>query len=127
MYSGYLIKINNVIFPLKYIKVDTYECTPNQTLDEDSYTDGDGVLNREILPHTRTKIEFTTPELKERDLNILRTFLENRLRTSVTYYNTLTGNYDTGTCYIPEPTFSIYGIKNGEITYKSIRIAIIEY
>lgn len=127
MYNGYLLKFDNVTFPLKYIKADTYECTPNQTLDDDSYPDGDGVLNRKILPHTRSKIEFNTPEVSDSDLSIIRTFLINRKRVNITYYNTLTGNYDNGTFYIPEPTFSIYGIINGRIIYKPIRFALIEY
>ena len=57
-YKGYLLKINGTELPGQYIQ--DYSSTPNQAQDKDSYQDLTGELHREILPHTRSKIEFKT-------------------------------------------------------------------
>ena len=65
-YAGYLIKVggaNGTVFPMKYIRVETYKCTPNQRIDQGSDSDATGELHRTVLPHTRTKIEFETPQM----------------------------------------------------------------
>ena len=60
-YKGYLLKINGTELPGQYIQ--DYSSTPNQAQDKDSYQDLTGELHREILPHTRSKIEFKTPPM----------------------------------------------------------------
>ena len=65
-YAGYLIKVggaDGTVFPMKYIRVETYKCTPNQRIDQGSDSDATGTLHRTVLPHTRTKIEFETPQM----------------------------------------------------------------
>ena len=66
-FKGYLIKVGDNVFPNRFIKFDTYKSNPNQLTDEDSYTDGNGELQRNILPHTRSKVVFSTPILHLED------------------------------------------------------------
>lgn len=126
MFNGYLLKLDGRVLPLKFIQPSTYSCAPNQTLDEDSYTDADGVLRRNILPHKRTKIEFNTPHIYERNMTELRTFIQKRDKVTVEYFNTSTGLYASGAFYLVDPEFTIAKIDN-DIVYEPIRIALIEY
>mgnify|MGYP000066748476 CR=1 FL=1 len=66
-YKGYLLKINGTELPGQYIQ--DYSSTPNQAQDKDSYQDLTGELHREILPHTRSKIEFKTPPMSLEEKN----------------------------------------------------------
>jgi len=129
MLNGYLLKLDGKIFPLNLMQPSTYTCTPNQILDEDSYTDGDGVLRRKILPHKRTKIEFNTPPMLESNTTELRNLLKNKDKVTAEYFNTGTGQYASGAFYIPDVEFIICKlyIEKKDILYDSIRIALIEY
>lgn len=79
-FKGYQLKINGVELPGRYIQ--DYSSTPNQVQDKDSYQDLTGELHREILPHTRSKIEFKTPHmsLEEKIVSSLSFRTERPLR-----------------------------------------------
>ena len=63
-YQGYHIKFSdNTTLPYNYMSHGSYQSTPNQRMDLDSYRDGNGILHRTALPHTATKIEWETPYL----------------------------------------------------------------
>jgi hypothetical protein len=124
-FLGHLIKINGTIFSL--IKAETYQITPNQIQDDNTYVDGDGVLHRDTLPHKRTKIEFTTPHLSEADNRTLQALIPNTVTVIVEYWNPRKGTYETATCYTPDLTFEIFKITGAEILYSPIRMAFIEY
>lgn len=126
-FAGYLLKFGETEFPNEYIAAGSYKVTPNQIIDEDSYTDGDGVLHRNTLPHTRTKIEFSTPYISLATKTAIQAILSNRTTISATYWNDEDDEYQTGTFYIPDITFEIYTITSTDITYMPVRIALIEY
>lgn len=126
-FAGYLLKIDGVIFPNKFIAMETYQITPNQKIDDETYTDGDGVLHRSVLPHDRTKAEFNTTYIKEADSAELQSYFPDTLSASVQYWNPKKSTYETGTFYVPDITFEIYSITATSVLYKPIRIAFIEY
>ena len=126
MFNGYLLKLDGRVLPLKFIQPSTYSCAPNQTLDDDSYRDGDGVLRRNILPHKCTKIEFNTPYMYESNIAELRSFMQKKDKVTVEYFNTGTGLYASGAFYMVDPEFIIAKIDN-DILYEPVRIALIEY
>ena len=125
-YQGYLLKVNGVIFPNKLIAFGTFSITPRQRQDKDSYRDSTGYLHRNILPHKVTKIEFNTKLLHESDKVELENILRNRDEYTLEY---LDGGYQTGTFYSPDLKFDVYDIDeiSGDIRYKPVRIAMIEY
>lgn len=135
-YQGYLIKFNKTgyIFPLGLISAGTYKITPNQRQDLDSYRDMDGVLNRNVLEHTASKIEW---EIKPMLTNLqvaevcknLKASYENEAerKVSVTYYNPEKDDYDSGTFYMPDASYVPYFASNSIIKYNSTRYALIEY
>lgn len=75
-YKGYLLKINGTELPGQYIQ--DYSSTPNQAQDKDSYQDLTGELHREILPHTRSKIEFKTPPMSLEEKIVFQSFFPDR-------------------------------------------------
>ena len=127
-FLGHLLKIGDDIIPNKYLQ--SYSATPNQVQDMDSYQDVEGNLHREILPHTRTKIEFTTPYLWLEDKKVLQSFFPSRLeepKIVAEYWDDETNTYKTGNFYVPDIQYKIYRISGTKMQYFPIRIALIEY
>ena len=140
-FSGYLLKListSNVKteIPLKYIRYSTYKVTPDQMLDLDTgLRDITGVMHRNVVAHTATKVEFETPSMTNTDVNALITLLMNHVRVArerdvyLEYYDVYTNGYKTGHFYIPDINFEIRNVDstNNVINYNQVRIAFIEY
>ena len=137
-YSGYLIKVGTWTFPLKYIKYETYKITANQRIDLDSTVTTQGYLWRQVLPHTRTKVEFDVPYMNMADQQTIMTNLRAAWAANgttlqreciVTYYDPETNDYKTMNCYMPDIDWKIRNIDNNapyNINYSETRLAFIE-
>lgn len=131
-FAGYLLKVNGTILPTKFIKLATYDVTPNQRIETSADRSAGGVLVRDTVSHTPSKIEFQTPHMYEDDVQTLMGILSigtgNLQRdVSLQYFCPDTQSYQSGTFYVPDTKFSIYRIDNGRLVYQPIRIAFIEY
>lgn len=126
-FEGYLIKAGSQKISMKYIQAQSYKSTPNRQIDLDAYRDADGILRRNIAPHTVTTIEFSTPYLKLADKIALQSLLPNRTKLTITYWNDEKNMYSTGDFYIPDVEYSIYRIDGNDIVYKPILYKFIEY
>lgn len=131
-YQGYLIKVGNTVFPMKYIRAETYKCTPNQRIDRDSDSDATGMLHRNVLPHTRTKIEFETPQmLRGADVLAISTLLglagSAKRDVTITYWDHESQDYKTGKCYVPDISYQLMRNTGDDLVYMPIRYAFIEY
>lgn len=132
MYSGFLLKIGNEIFNMKYIKEKTYKGYVS-VQDLDSYRDANGLLHRETLSHVPIKCEFETIPLNneqyEQIMDMIRRNYINELERKVTItafileYN----GYVTQDAYMAEPQPQIQTIKDNKIQYAPLRIAFIGY
>lgn len=132
MYSGFLLKIGNEIFNMKYIKEKTYKGYVS-VQDLDSYRDANGLLHREALSHVPIKCEFETIPLNneqyEKIMDMIRRNYINELERKVTItafileYN----GYVTQDAYMAEPQPQIQTIKDNKIQYAPLRIAFIGY
>lgn len=132
MYSGFLLKIGNEIFNMKYIKEKTYKGYVS-VQDLDSYRDANGLLHREALSHVPIKCEFETIPLNneqyEQIMDMIRRNYINELERKVTItafileYN----GYVTQDAYMAEPQPQIQTIKYNKIQYAPLRIAFIGY
>lgn len=110
----------------KYIQ--TYKTTPNQRQDEDSYRDGYGIMHRNILPHTCSKIEFNTPHMDlAKKIEFQSFFEDGRDTLTLEYWNDEINDYCTGEFYAPDITYDYYSHSDTDIIYKPMRIAFIEY
>ena len=144
MFQGYynrVIRANDgeaVVLPNKYISLQSYVSTPHQRQDLDSFQDDLGFLHRNTLKHYRSKFEFNTPVLLERDLRDLQNLLNSAIIDTTErkgvfeHYCFDTGNYERATCYIPDITYTplkIEKTKNGQslVWLDKVRLAFIEY
>lgn len=126
-FKGYLLKVGSTIFPNDYISLESWGSKPDQRTDEDSYTDGNGELVRNILPHTRTSITFETIDGLHLDEKIEVQSFINRNNTTCEYWNDEINDYKQGKFYVADPEFPIKNVTDNDIIYGKIKFEIIEY
>lgn len=139
MFDTYFVKVirasDNTAVPIpnKYISLTSYVSTPNQRQDLDSYQDNWGKLHRNTLDHTRSKLEWNTPPLFERELFSLQNILNSGIinakerKLKIIHYCFDTHTYEQGEFYMPDITFTPLLIRNGEVLMDKVRLAFIEY
>lgn len=128
-FAGYLLKIDGRELPLKYIKLSSYDITPEQEQDLDPYRDVVGLLHRNVLEHAPSKIELQLKMLHEKHMIEVDAILGQGRSCQIEYFNPKQHGYTTGTFYIPARTYSIYHVdsEKNDITYNPQRVAMIEY
>ena len=135
-FSGYLIKLGGSAgteLPLKYIKLDGYNITPNQRMESEAKRAITGVLHRTTVDHTASKIEFNTPIMTNNDvdamMSLIRTYWTSTKERKLTlqYYDMETNSYKEGEFYMPDVKFQIMRIEGNTVYYKENRFAFIEY
>lgn len=129
-FEGWLLKINGVIFPTKYMHAGSIKIIPDQETDIDDYTDADGIFHRNILPAKATKIEFDIKPVRLYDLAKIKEILpENDDEIIIEYWNPKKFRYQSGRAYMPDVSFEPYMTypEYNDILYNPIRIAFIEY
>lgn len=124
-FQGYLLEVNGRVLPMKYIQ--TYKATPDQQQDKDSYQDVTGLLHREVLPHTRSKIDMTTPYLWNEDKKVFQSYFPDRKEVAVKYWNDERNDYVTGRFYMPDIEYQVYRTVGSRVEYFPVRVAFIEY
>jgi hypothetical protein len=133
-FEGYLMKAFGKTFPHKYIQLSTYQTTPSQRQDLDSYQDSKGNLHRTVVPHDRSKIVFKTMDnLKLAEKQEIQAFFNGAMtnarerKISLTYWNDESNTYAMGSFYIPDVTYPIKRIMGNDIVYDSVEYHLIEY
>ena len=140
MFDTYFVKVINAStgvatpIPNKYISLASYVSTPHQRQDLDSFQDNEGKLHRNTLEHTRSKLEWNTPPLTERELKELQDIINSGIinakerKAKIIHYCFDTHQYEQGEFYIPDITFTPLRIyPNGEVLLDKVRLAFIEY
>lgn len=139
-YNGYLIKVggsSGTILPMKYIKIEGYDITPNQRMETEAKRAVTGLLHRNTVAHTASKIEFNTPHLTNAELSAMMNLFRSawtsvsERKLNLEYYDMETDSYKTGTFYMPDIKYSINHIKgtgsSAVVIYNEMRVAFIEY
>ena len=134
-FDGWLLKCGGTEIPMAYIKYSTYSVTPNQRLDIFAERDTTGVMHRDTVPHMPMKIEFSTPHIKNKEVQHLNSIIRNayvsRLGRTITadYYDPEEDVYKTAICYVPDTQYKICSIDVNakSILYEPLRYAFIEY
>lgn len=133
-----LVQVHNgtayISIPLEYMRYETYQITPQQTIDLDSYRSENGTLLRNPVA-VKAKVEFNTPLMTEANWQSLWAIIKAGFNNSterklkLRYYDTLSATYKTGYFYVPDVQTTIRNINEGAgvINYNEIRIAFIEY
>lgn len=140
MFDKYFVKVVNAStgaetpIPNKFISLSSYVSTPHQRQDLDSFQDNEGRLHRNTLTHTRSKLEWNTPPLRERELKQLQDILNSGIINSkerklkIIHYCFDTHTYEKSVFYMPDITFTPMKIMpNGEVLLNKVRVAFIEY
>lgn len=134
-YKGYLLKLGDYTFPMKYIAESTYSSV-YITQDKDSAPLADGTLYRNVLPHQVPKVQFETIDgLNNRQLasimsNIRKNYIselaEKKIKASI--YMTELDDYITQDVYLKSDTqFPIAYIENNTIVYEPISFVFTGY
>ena len=133
-FAGYFIRVGSDIIPNKFIVMDTYECTPDQRQDVDSYRDLNQDLHRNVASNTKSIVQFNTPaglsETRLREfINLIHNNFSNNLerKAHIEYFNTDTGGYSSGDFYWVQPKYKIIKAEGNEVFYNSMEIKFIEY
>ena len=127
-FKGYLLRntaVGNI--PLSFIKANSYSSSPNQQSDKNTYVDEQGLLHRDVLPHTSTKIEFETVPMNLNQKIQFQKYFPSRTVVELEYWNDETNDYEVGKFYVPSIEFSYYAVWGNNILYNPIRVAFIEY
>lgn len=134
VFEGFLMKAFETTFPHKYIQISTYQTTPSQRQDLDSYQDSKGNLHRTVVPHDRSKIVFKTMDnLKLAEKQEIQAFFNGAMTNArerkiiLTYWNDEDNMYKMGSFYIPDVTYPIKRIMGNDIVYDSVEYHLIEY
>ena len=135
MYNGFLIKLGNYEFPMKYIAEQSYDVTPHQRQDDDPWRDANGELNREVLKNRPTSIVFNTiagmtnKEVAAVFSQIHSNYVnEAERKLLVTFYDPENDNYPAPAyMYIPNPHFPIDYIDGNTVYYEEINIELVGY
>lgn len=100
-------RVGNFDIPAEFIKPKTKQ-NPNQRQTIDSYTDDTGVTRAFELPHTKTKISFTTLPMKASDFRMIMDGIrENYISylkrdVNLRYYDHENGEFKTGHFYFDQ-------------------------
>jgi hypothetical protein len=131
-FNGYLIKVGNYKFPLKYILAESYVVKKN-IQDFESYRDANGILHRNALDHYAITVSFeikqnrTNLEINEIMSNIKANFtIPKERRADVTLYVPEEDAYITQAMYMPDIEFTIKEISD-IIKYDKIKFEFIGY
>lgn len=123
---------------LNWIQMDTIASTPDQVLDIDTNTNGNGILKRTVFDHTRSKWEANTSILYENQVENFIRLLQNgfavkdgkctakKRHLRIRYYNEWKHGYEEGTFYVPDITFNYKLELDGELLYQPIKFSFIE-
>lgn len=124
-YRGYLMKVSGTIVSKKFFQ--NYKSTPNRQTDLNPWTDSTGLTHRNVLPHKKSTITFTTPPLYLEDKIELQGLFPDRTLVGIEYWNDETNNYTTGEFYIPDVEFDILMPYENTVLYRPITFELIEY
>ena len=121
-------------FPLQWIEFNSFKVTPKQRLDSsDSKRSLSGYLNRVVLDHEPSKVEFSLNPMKDAEITAFNTFMNSHYTVRkkrefvMKYWDVENGNYSEGSFYMPNPQYQIVRRdKNNVIYYDKTRISFIE-
>lgn len=130
--DGTLIKVGNEIIPFRFMKYDSIQCT-YETLDLDSYRNGDGDLIRNALANRKIKVEFETPYMYKADKDALMALISRNYVSAqeqsvmLTAYIDEIDDYVTQKAYLVNTTFKKAQNSPNGMIYAPTRICFIGY
>lgn len=133
-FQGYLVKFGNDVFPHEYILYNTYKSTPDRIQDMDSHRNANGVLERNVLEHTATTLQFDIRPMNGDQQEVVQGFINSHLSDAsqrklyIEYWDVLKYAYNSGEFYLPDTDWwPIKRIEGNQIYYDKFTLKAIEY
>lgn len=132
-FQGYLIKFGDDLFPDQCMLYNTYKVTPDRALDMDSTRNANGILERNVLEHTATTLQFDLRPMNGDEQEIVTTFINTHLldpaqkKVYIEYWDPRISGYKSGEFYIPDIDYPIKKIESTQIYYDKVTLKMIEY
>lgn len=139
-FRGYLIKATRTgkIFPLKYIKFESWNSTPKQREEIKAYRDDNTRnLTRITAEGMKSVFAFETREklhlAEKMEIQSFFTDAEedseahHQRKVQLEYWNDETNQYETAYFYRPDTQFPIIKITDDDIIYGSLKLEFVEY
>jgi hypothetical protein len=124
-FEGYLLEVNGVRLPNRYINMETYLCKPDIRKVIKSYGTQDGVSHEVYSPHTTTEISFSTSTMKLAAVNSFLGYFPTRSGLTVKYWNQNTQTYCTAANFKAEDLeFRHYKVRGTDVIYQPISILL---
>ena len=137
MYEGYLVKILGIdgeqpyVFPLKYIAYKGFKCTIHGQ-DVDSFTNTDGITNRNALANVKPKCQIQTIDgITQTEFCAIMDHIRSRYvnvkekKVIASIFAPEINGYITHEWYVPDIEPPMTDITEDEITYDSITISFV--
>ena len=136
-FRGYLLKAIETgdIFPDEYIKLETWDSTPNSREEIKAYRDENSRdLTRVTAAGKKSSFKFTTRnKLHLSQKKEIQEFFTNaesdhtQRKVELEFWNDEDNEYKTGYFYRPDMNFPIYKITDDDILYRELTIECVEY
>lgn len=134
-FKGYLIKFTKtgVLFPLRFMQLNTYEASPLQRAEISAYRDSNYLLHRVTSPNAKTKLTFQTINLSIKQMQEIRNILNaaytitQQRKLTLEYWDDELLDYRNMTAYMPDITYKIRSISSDNIKYEPVTFTFIEY
>ena len=139
-FKGYLIKsaeVDDLIFPEKYISLESYESTPDQREEVEAYRDDyTRDLTRVTADGMKSKVEFSlldglTLEQKMEVQDFFNKSMvdEKERKVHIEYWDDEKNEYKPAYFYYPDIKYQIIRIdkEKNTLIYKAIKYTLIEY
>lgn len=126
MFGGYLLRSGNYTLPMEHMNIEGYSAKVN-TLDEDSYTDNFGVLNRTVIqriPIVQVELLPMTDAEFDAIMNGLRSnyIVNDERKSRVSAWVPEYGAYVEQDMYISDPEIAIQEVRGNSLIYKSVTL-----
>ena len=135
-FNGTLLKLGGETFPMKWIEYDTYKVTPNRRQDLNPFRNANGVLQRNVVEHEPTTIDFNLRSMYNKDVASVMSFIRSKYtnvkekKLVIQYYDPEYDNYNDGAFYLDsnvEFPIKTINIEKKIIKYGQIKLSFVEY
>lgn len=133
MFSGFFLKINNIMFPQKYIVASGYKATPHHRLDLSSDRDAEGGLIREVASNRPSSLSVqlccddNIEWMEVSNLLYDNMISEDEKSLLVTFYNPERDNYITEKMYWSDTDYQIDSVSGDRVQYGTITLEFTGY
>ena len=135
-FNGTLLKLGGEVFPMRWIEYDTYKVVPNRRQDLNPFRNANGVLQRNVVAHEPTTIDFSLRSMYNKDIASVMSFIRSKYtnvkekKLIIQYYDPEYDNYNDGSFYLdPNVEFPIktINIEKKVIKYGQIKLSFVGY